>query len=98
RVDMSQRRTRYEAGAMARFSAGPTQRPCTLRARLKLIARPARLAGPETLTSLPIPFSHTGYSAEELRRAGVDEGMVRMSVGLEDPDDLIADLREALND
>ena len=48
------------------------------------------------LTSLPILFSHTGYSAEELRRAGVDEGMVRMSVGLEDPEDLIADLRQAL--
>src|SRR5258708_25649063 len=31
----------------------------------------------ETLTSLPILFSHTGYSAEELKRAGVDEGMVR---------------------
>ncbi len=41
-------------------------------------------------------FSHTGYSAQELARAGVDEGMVRLSVGLEDADDLIADLSQAL--
>ncbi|TMA16901.1 MAG: hypothetical protein E6J85_17685, partial [Deltaproteobacteria bacterium] len=33
---------------------------------------------------------------EELARAGVDEGMVRLSVGLEDPEDLVADLGQAL--
>jgi len=50
----------------------------------------------ETIASLPILFSHTGYSAQELARAGVDEGMVRVSIGLEDADDLIADLAQAL--
>ena len=81
---------------MVTFSVGTKERAFRFWDRLKLIARAASLGGPETLTSLPILFSHTGYSAEELRRAGVDEGMVRMSVGLEDPDDLIADLKQAL--
>jgi methionine-gamma-lyase len=83
-------------GGMVTFSVGTKEKAFRFWDRLELIARAASLGGPETLTSLPILFSHTGYSAEELRRAGVDEGMVRMSVGLEDPDDLIADLRQAL--
>ncbi|HEX4382426.1 MAG TPA: aminotransferase class I/II-fold pyridoxal phosphate-dependent enzyme, partial [Myxococcales bacterium] len=83
-------------GGMVTFSVGSKEAACRFWDKQKLIARAASLGGPETLTSLPILFSHTGYSAEELRRAGVDAGMVRMSVGLEDPDDLIADLQQAL--
>ena len=83
-------------GGMVTFTVGSKEKAFRFWDRLKLIARAASLGGPETLTSLPILFSHTGYGPEELRRAGVDEGMVRMSVGLEDPEDLIADLRQAL--
>ncbi len=83
-------------GGMVTFSVETREKAFRFWDRLELIARAASLGGPETLTSLPVLFSHTGYSAEELRRAGVDEGMVRMSVGLEDPEDLIADLRHAL--
>jgi cystathionine beta-lyase/cystathionine gamma-synthase len=83
-------------GGMVTFTVGTREKAFRLWDRLKLIARAASLGGTETLTSLPILFSHTGYSAEELKRAGVDEGMVRMSVGLEDPQDLIADLKQAL--
>jgi cystathionine beta-lyase/cystathionine gamma-synthase len=83
-------------GGMVTFSVGGKEAACRFWDKQKLIARAASLGGPETLTSLPILFSHTGYSAEELRRAGVDAGMVRMSVGLEDPDDLIEDLQQAL--
>ncbi|HZR08796.1 MAG TPA: aminotransferase class I/II-fold pyridoxal phosphate-dependent enzyme [Myxococcales bacterium] len=91
------RRQMSAFGGMVTFTLGSKERAFRFWDRLKLIARAASLGGPETLTSLPILFSHTGYSAEELRRAGVDEGMVRMSVGLEDPEDLIADLRQALS-
>jgi cystathionine beta-lyase/cystathionine gamma-synthase len=83
-------------GGMVTFTVGTREKAFRFWDRLELVVRAASLGGPETLTSLPILFSHTGYSAEELRRAGVDEGMVRMSVGLEDPDDLIADLAQAL--
>jgi cystathionine beta-lyase/cystathionine gamma-synthase len=83
-------------GGMVTFTVGTREKAFRFWDRLKLAARAASLGGPETLTSLPILFSHTGYSADELRRAGVDEGMVRMSVGLEDPGDLIEDLGQAL--
>ena len=84
-------------GGMVTFTVGTREKAFRFWDRLKLMARAASLGGPETLTSLPILFSHTGYSPEELRRAGVDEGMVRMSVGLEDAQDLIADLKQALD-
>jgi cystathionine beta-lyase/cystathionine gamma-synthase len=66
--------------------------------RLQLIARAASLGGVESLCSLPVLTSQWGHSAEELARAGVTEGMARLSIGLEDPADLIADLDQALED
>jgi len=83
-------------GGMVTFTLGTQERAFAFWDRLRLVARAASLGGTETLSSLPILFSHTGYSREELARAGVDEGMVRLSIGLEDADDLIADLAHAL--
>jgi cystathionine beta-lyase/cystathionine gamma-synthase len=51
----------------------------------------------ESLVSLPVLTSHYGYSDDQLAEAGVPPGMVRLSVGLEDPEDLIADLDQALD-
>jgi O-acetylhomoserine/O-acetylserine sulfhydrylase-like pyridoxal-dependent enzyme len=45
---------------------------------------------------LPIYTSHYNMTAEELTRAGVSPGMVRVSIGIEDSEDLIADLQQAL--
>lgn len=64
---------------------------------LELVARAVSLGGAESLASLPVESSHVGCTAEELRRAGVSPGMVRLSIGLEDPDDLWADLDQALS-
>ena len=64
--------------------------------RLQLFALAASLGGVESLCSLPVLTSHWGLSDEELARAGVSAGMARLSVGLEDPDELIADLDQAL--
>lgn len=64
--------------------------------RLKVINRAASLGGVESLCSLPVITSQWGHSDEELRRAGVTPSMARISVGLEDPSDLIADLDQAL--
>ena len=57
----------------------------------------ASLGGVESLVILPIYSSHYNMSREELKRAGVEPGTVRVSVGLEDADDLIADLQQALS-
>jgi len=64
--------------------------------RLKVIKRAATLGGLETIVSLPVLTSHWGYSDEALERAAVTPGMLRLSVGLEDPEDLTADLAQAL--
>jgi cystathionine beta-lyase/cystathionine gamma-synthase len=64
--------------------------------RLKLFNRAASLGGVESLCSLPVLTSQWGHSEEELRAAGVTHSMARLSVGMEDPDDLIADLDQAL--
>jgi methionine-gamma-lyase len=64
--------------------------------RLRVIQRAASLGGPESLCSLPVLTSHWGHSEEELRRAGVTPSMARISIGLEDPEDLIEDLDQAL--
>jgi cystathionine beta-lyase/cystathionine gamma-synthase len=58
--------------------------------------RAASLGGVESLCSLPVLTSQWGHSEEELRRAGVTRSMARLSVGLEDAEDLIADLDQAL--
>jgi cystathionine beta-lyase/cystathionine gamma-synthase len=66
--------------------------------RLTVFRRAASLGGVESLCSLPVLTSQWGHSEEELARAGVTRGMARLSVGLEDADDLIADLDQALGD
>jgi cystathionine beta-lyase/cystathionine gamma-synthase len=64
--------------------------------RLKVIKRAASLGGVESICSLPILTSQYGLSDDELVKAGVSKGMMRISVGLEDSADLIDDLDQAL--
>jgi cystathionine beta-lyase/cystathionine gamma-synthase len=64
--------------------------------RLRLVHRAASLGGVESLCSLPILTSQYGLTDAELARAGVTRGMMRISVGLEDAGDIIADLRQAI--
>jgi cystathionine beta-lyase/cystathionine gamma-synthase len=64
--------------------------------RFTVIRRATSLGGVDSLASLPVLTSHYNYGEEDLRRAGVTPGMVRLSIGLEDEADLIADLDQAL--
>jgi cystathionine beta-lyase/cystathionine gamma-synthase len=64
--------------------------------RLQVFKRAASLGGVESLCSLPVLTSQWGHTDEELERAGVTHSMARLSVGLEDADDLIGDLDQAL--
>jgi cystathionine beta-lyase/cystathionine gamma-synthase len=72
----------------------PAARKFCDRARLFLLA--ASLGGVESLIILPIYGSHFRMNPDELRRAGVQPGTVRVSIGLEDAEDLIDDLQQAL--
>lgn len=64
--------------------------------RVRIFLLAASLGGVESLVVLPIYTSHYKMSGDEMRGAGVEPGTVRVSVGLEDPEDLIEDLRQAL--
>ena len=64
--------------------------------RLKLFAIAPSLGGVESLATQPVTTTHHGLSPEERSRRGITDGMVRLSVGLEDPQDLIKDLEQAL--
>ena len=75
---------------------GQYERAERLYDRLKLIKRAASLGGVESLISMPVLTSQWGHTDQQLREAGVTRGMLRLSVGLEDPEDLIADLDQSL--
>ena len=64
--------------------------------RLRLIRRAVSLGDAETLIQHPASMTHSTYTAEERKAHGISEGLVRLSVGLEDVDDIIADLADAL--
>jgi cystathionine beta-lyase/cystathionine gamma-synthase len=64
--------------------------------RLKLILHAPSLGGVDTLVSEPRHTSHRGLTSKERAEMGVPDGFVRLSVGIEDADDLIADLEQAL--
>jgi len=66
------------------------------RVRLALLA--VSLGGVETLIEHPASMTHAGVPREERMAAGITDGLVRYSVGIEDPCDLVEDLRQALED
>jgi len=64
--------------------------------RLKVIKLAVSLGGTETLASHPAAMTHSDIPEEERLRLGITPMLIRISVGIEDPDDLIADLNQAL--
>ncbi|HEX5070291.1 MAG TPA: aminotransferase class I/II-fold pyridoxal phosphate-dependent enzyme [Vicinamibacterales bacterium] len=83
-------------GGMVCFDVGSYERACRLFDRVQIVKRAASLGGVESLCSLPVLTSQYGLTDEQLAAAGVTRGMIRLSVGLEHVDDLIADLDQAL--
>jgi cystathionine gamma-synthase len=54
------------------------------------------LGGVESLVAHPASMTHASMTPEARQRAGITDGVIRLSIGIEDPQDLIADLAEAL--
>ncbi|MBI3788379.1 MAG: PLP-dependent transferase [Ignavibacteriales bacterium] len=63
---------------------------------LKVAVNAMSLGGVESLVSIPVYSSHIFMSDEELKNHGVTPGMIRISVGVEAAEDLIADFEQAL--
>lgn len=64
--------------------------------RLRLVTHAPSLGGVDTLISEPRYTSHAKLTSAERARLGIPDGFLRLSIGLEDPDDLVADLEQAL--
>ncbi|HTO74505.1 MAG TPA: PLP-dependent aspartate aminotransferase family protein [Thermoanaerobaculia bacterium] len=83
-------------GAMISFDLGSFEKAGAFLARLKLCSLGESLGGVETLISHPATMTHGSIPEAERNRLGVTAGLVRISVGIEDVEDLIADLEQAL--
>lgn len=94
--ELARRQMRGYGGMVCLDLAGGFEAAVQAFDRLRLFKRAASLGGVESVCSLPVLTSHHGLSDEALAAAGVTRGMLRLSVGLEDVEDLIADVRQAL--
>lgn len=69
---------------------------CRVMSRFELVAVAPSLGGVESLASMPCHTSHVALSRDQRLAAGIDDGFIRLSVGIEDLDDLRGDLERAL--
>jgi len=91
------KRQMSDFGGMIAFElAGGFDAGTRMMDRLQLIQRAVSLGDAESLIQHPASMTHSTYSQEERLAHGISDGLVRLSVGLEDADDLLADLEAAL--
>jgi cystathionine beta-lyase/cystathionine gamma-synthase len=91
------RRILRNTGGMVTFNVASDAQAIELLKRLHLMREATSLGGVETLVSLPFNTSHAAFTVAQRARLGIEPGCVRLSVGIEHPDDLIADLGVALD-
>ncbi|UWQ39375.1 methionine gamma-lyase (plasmid) [Leisingera aquaemixtae] len=86
-----------QPGAMIAFEAkGGLAGGIAFMNRLEMIQRAVSLGDAETLIQHPASMTHSTYTPEERAEHGISDGLIRLSVGLEDADDILADLEQAL--
>ncbi len=83
-------------GALISFELGSQERAKQVLDRLHVLTLAESLGGVETLISHPASMTHASMPLEKRQAAGITEGLVRVSVGIELIDDLVADLDQAL--
>jgi cystathionine beta-lyase/cystathionine gamma-synthase len=83
-------------GGMVSFDVGSFEAARGVCNRVKLMALAESLGGVETLISHPATMTHASVPADRRREIGLTDSLVRISAGIEDPADLIADLEQAL--
>jgi cystathionine beta-lyase len=84
------------AGAVFSFEVDSLETTKHLLENVKLAAFAVSLGGVESIISYPARMSHASVPREERLRKGISDTLIRLSVGLEDPDDLYADLEQAM--
>jgi cystathionine beta-lyase/cystathionine gamma-synthase len=91
------RRQQKDGGGLLSFELkGGVEAGKRLMSSLNLIALAENLGATESLITHPATMTHASVPVEERQRIGISDGLVRLSVGLENPNDIIADLEQAL--
>ena len=84
-------------GGMIAFDTGSIENGAKVLKRTRLFSLAESLGGVESLISHPASMTHASVPREEREKVGLTDGLVRISVGIEDLDDLLVDLRAALS-
>jgi cystathionine gamma-lyase len=94
--ELARRQMRDFGGMISVSLKGGKEAALRLLTRTKLFSLAESLGGVESLIGLPAMMTHASIPAEIRQARGIDDGLVRLSVGIEDADDLQEDLRQAL--
>jgi cystathionine beta-lyase/cystathionine gamma-synthase len=94
--DLARRQMRGFGGLLA-FQMGSLERARTVLESVRLMALAESLGGVETLISHPATMTHASVPPERRLQIGITDDMIRLSVGIEDVDDLREDLEQALD-
>jgi cystathionine beta-lyase/cystathionine gamma-synthase len=92
------RRQQHGFGGMVSFDVGSLEAARKVLESVKLCTLAESLGGVETLISHPATMTHASVDEAKRQRLGITDGLVRISVGIEDTDDIIADLDQALGE
>jgi cystathionine gamma-lyase/cystathionine beta-lyase/cystathionine gamma-lyase/homocysteine desulfhydrase len=84
-------------GGMISFETGSLENAKRVLESVRICTLGESLGGVETLISHPATMTHASVPETERNRLGITDGLVRVSVGIEDVEDIIADLDQALN-
>ena len=94
---LAQRQMRQFGGMIAFELKGGMEAGIRFMDALQLVTRAVSLGDCESLAQHPASMTHSTYTPEERAACGISEGLVRLSIGLEDIEDVVADITQALN-
>ncbi len=94
--ELAQKQMAKPGGMLSFEVAGGVEAGRKIMNSVELCSLAVSLGDTETLIEHPASMTHSTYSEEELAEAGIPQGLVRLSIGLEDVEDIIEDLRQAL--
>ena len=84
------------SGAMLSFAVDSHETALQVLEKVKIITFAESLGGPESLITLPVTQTHADVPEEERLKLGITDSLLRLSVGIENAQDLIEDLRQAM--
>jgi cystathionine gamma-lyase len=94
--DLAKRQCKGFGGMVSFVMKGDLSNATTFTQRIKVFVLAESLGGYESLVDVPAVMTHASVSAEERASLGIKDTLIRLSVGLEEAEDLVEDVRQAL--